>query len=75
MSGNGAQPAGACPASVQITGGDQGRYRQHLLDAAANATMNQTMIAGAGGNQLHADMQPYLVVNFCIAPPGIFPSR
>ncbi len=28
-----------------------------------------------GGNQPHPNMQPYLVLNFCIALQGIFPSR
>ncbi|HLK16797.1 MAG TPA: tail fiber protein [Fimbriimonadaceae bacterium] len=28
-----------------------------------------------GGNQPHNNMQPYLVMNYCIALQGIFPSR
>lgn len=32
-------------------------------------------IANAGGGQAHNNMQPSLVVNFCIALVGIFPSR
>jgi microcystin-dependent protein len=32
-------------------------------------------IALAGGSQPHSNMQPYLVLNFCIAVQGIFPSR
>jgi microcystin-dependent protein len=32
-------------------------------------------IGTAGGNQPHANMQPYLTVNFIIALVGIFPSR
>jgi microcystin-dependent protein len=39
------------------------------------ATMNPEMIAVAGGGQPHPNVQPYLVVNFCIALNGIFPSR
>jgi microcystin-dependent protein len=38
-------------------------------------TMNPEMIASAGGGQPHTNIQPYLVVNFCIALQGIFPSR
>ena len=37
--------------------------------------MNPNMIAVAGGNLPHNNMQPYLVVNFCIALVDIFPSR
>jgi microcystin-dependent protein len=32
-------------------------------------------IGSNGGSQPHNNMQPYLVVNFCIALQGIFPSR
>jgi microcystin-dependent protein len=28
-----------------------------------------------GGSQAHENQQPYLVLNFCIALQGIFPSR
>lgn len=43
-----------------------------LYAGSANATMSP---AGAGGNQPHSNMPPYLVVNYCIAIQGIFPSR
>jgi microcystin-dependent protein len=33
------------------------------------------MIAPAGGGQPHSNMQPYLVLNFCVALTGIFPTR
>jgi microcystin-dependent protein len=29
----------------------------------------------AGGSQAHDNMQPFLVLNFCIALTGVFPSR
>ena len=41
----------------------------------ANTTMNPASILPAGGNQPHDNMSPYLVLNFCIALQGIFPSR
>jgi microcystin-dependent protein len=45
-------------------------------DAAPDGTlMDASMIAPAGGNQPHENRQPLLVVNFCIALQGIFPSR
>jgi microcystin-dependent protein len=37
--------------------------------------MNAGMIGTTGGNQPHANIQPYLALNFCIALQGIFPSR
>jgi microcystin-dependent protein len=32
-------------------------------------------ISNIGGSQPHYNMQPYLVLNFCVALQGIFPSR
>ncbi|NND33137.1 MAG: phage tail protein [Saprospiraceae bacterium] len=34
-----------------------------------------TTVTNVGGGQAHNNMQPYLVVNFCIALQGLFPSR
>jgi len=43
--------------------------------AAPNTPMNPSEIGSTGGNQPHANMPPYLVMNFCICLQGIFPSR
>jgi microcystin-dependent protein len=43
--------------------------------AAPNVTLSPRTISQTGGSQAHENMQPYLVVNFCIALVGIFPSR
>jgi microcystin-dependent protein len=37
--------------------------------------MRANAISSTGGNQPHANIQPYLVINYCIAMEGIFPSR
>jgi microcystin-dependent protein len=37
--------------------------------------MDGQAVANAGGGQGHANMQPYLTLNFCIALQGVFPSR
>ena len=37
--------------------------------------LNPATVVPAGGNQPHPNLQPYSVVNFCIALQGIFPSR
>jgi microcystin-dependent protein len=49
--------------------------------AAADAVLGASAIAPAisaansGGGQAHSNIQPYLVLNYCIALTGIFPSR
>lgn len=34
-----------------------------------------SMIGSGGGGQPHANQQPYLALNFCIALAGVFPQR
>jgi len=43
--------------------------------SAINNAMAAAAIASVGGSQAHNNMSPYLVLNFCIALQGIFPSR
>jgi microcystin-dependent protein len=43
--------------------------------AAANGTMNPAVIGNQGNGAPHNNLQPYLVLNFCIALVGYFPSR
>jgi microcystin-dependent protein len=38
-------------------------------------TFLPTMITNVGGSQPHTNMEPYLVLNFCIALQGAFPSQ
>lgn len=45
------------------------------LTPAALVAMTPTAISTAGGSQPHENRQPYLVLSFCIALQGIFPSR
>ena len=42
---------------------------------AFGKTLNPGAISFVGGSQPHNNMMPYLVLNFCIALIGIFPSR
>lgn len=56
-----------------------------LLAAANNAyadpasggftTVSSGTVSSVGGSQAHNNMQPYLVINWCIALTGIFPTR
>lgn len=43
--------------------------------ATALVQMTPQAISTYGGSQPHQNMMPYLVLNFCIALQGIFPSR
>ncbi len=47
----------------------------NLYAPTANTAMNAGIISQAGGSQPHNNLQPYLVVIYCIALVGIFPSR
>lgn len=38
-------------------------------------TMSSNMVAPAGGDQPHNNLQPYLTLNFCIALQGVYPPR
>ncbi|WP_039966140.1 phage tail protein [Roseobacter sp. MED193] len=44
-------------------------------EAGSMTALRSGTIANAGGGQAHNNMQPYLVVDFCIALQGLFPSR
>ncbi len=38
-------------------------------------TLSPSTVGNIGGSQPHNNMQPYLVINFCIALQGAFPSQ
>jgi microcystin-dependent protein len=40
-----------------------------------NSTMSSNALSTAGGSQGHSNMQPYIVVNYCIALQGIWPPK
>lgn len=46
-----------------------------VFNSSGGASMAAAAIGNTGGSQPHSNMQPYLVVNYCIAVQGIFPSR
>ena len=48
---------------------------EDIYNSAGAQTMGATDSANTGGGQSHDNMQPYLVVNWCIALLGVFPSR
>jgi microcystin-dependent protein len=53
-----------------------GQLTVPIYAGAANlTTAHPGTISNVGGSQPHANMQPYLVLNICIALQGAFPSR
>jgi microcystin-dependent protein len=47
-----------------------------LYTTPTNLTaLNAGTIANVGGSQAHLNMQPFLILTFCIALQGIFPSQ
>lgn len=62
-------------------GGLYAQTTQNIFTTVANAAnanlvaLNPKIMADAGGNQPHNNMQPFLVLNFCIALLGYYPPR
>ena len=47
----------------------------YISPPANLTTMAENMFSTVTGGQAHQNMQPYLVLSFCVALQGIFPSR
>jgi microcystin-dependent protein len=60
------------PSSAVVPGGGT---MSSYGTAPGGTTMNNGVVGQTGGSQPHPNMQPSLVLNFCIATTGIFPSR
>lgn len=45
------------------------------LASGPQVALNASVLSSTGGGQSHPNMQPYSVINFCIALAGIYPSR
>jgi microcystin-dependent protein len=48
---------------------------KNFYATTANTPLNPASVGLTGGSQPHNNLQPYLVINFCIALVGVFPSR
>ena len=62
----------AAPASQNVFGTVAGGIYAGFTNVTA---MLPESITNVGGSQPHENRQPYLVLNFCIALVGVFPSR
>ena len=67
-------------ATNATVGTPQGNYwanngKAQYSTSQPDAVMSPAAVNSVGGNQPHTNVQPYLVLNFCIALQGIFPSQ
>lgn len=68
--------------NASSTVGDSAAANNTLLANALNnfgppnslVNLEPSSVTAVGGSQAHQNMQPFLVLNFCIALQGIFPS-
>jgi microcystin-dependent protein len=66
-------PAVNSPANSPVLG--TSAPQQAYGGPSALVAMNAAVIGNTGGSQAHLNMQPFLVLTFCIALQGIFPSQ
>lgn len=52
-----------------------GGIAHYSADDTTLVAINSTSVEPAGGGEGHQNMQPFLVLNYCIALVGIYPSR
>jgi microcystin-dependent protein len=50
-------------------------YVQVTSPTTANKSLHPATLDTAGGSQPHANRQPYIALNFCIAMVGLYPQR
>jgi microcystin-dependent protein len=63
------------PSGKMLATSPAGKEIYNQLEAATMRPMSSTAVSTVGAGQAHANIQPSLVVNFCIALQGIFPTR
>lgn len=71
----GAQGSRADRANAEGASLAQGAQSIYVGGVASSAQLSPQSTTLAGGSQPHNNLQPYLVINFCIAMQGIYPSR
>ncbi|MGF1728812.1 phage tail protein [Photobacterium kasasachensis] len=65
-------PSGQYLSKMTTTGSRNMLYKK---EATNTAPMNSATISDSGNSTPHENMQPYCVVNFCIALDGTYPPR
>lgn len=75
LHGFSANPGSGTSANVQGNLLSTSSAVQVYRESTANQNMNAAAIGSAGGSRPHANLQPYLCVDFIISLFGIFPSQ
>jgi microcystin-dependent protein len=63
------------PADNLLGTGNPATFTAYSTSTSNLIPLVPSSILNTGGSQGHVNMQPYLVLNFCVALQGIFPSR
>lgn len=66
--------SGDATTDIPVNGVPAG-FSNGYRSGGALASLEPSSIASVGGNQPHENRQPYLVISYCIALQGIFPSQ
>ena len=73
--GSSDSPVGNEWAMAHVSKAHINAYTAYTANNPNTTAMNAAALAAAGGNQPHNNLPPYLVINFCIAMQGFYPSR
>lgn len=65
----------AAPGSTRVVSRSSGGFAYQTNTTANLANMAETTLSAQGGSLPHNNMQPSLVLNFCIALQGVYPPR
>ena len=65
----------SAPSPTSVLAQSSGGFAFRPDASSQPVQLNQATVSVLGGGQPHNNLQPYLVLNFCIALQGIFPAR
>jgi microcystin-dependent protein len=69
-----AQASNASADTISAPGNMLGATSSRYTGPTSLTTLHPSTVSNVGGSQPHENRQPYLVLNWCIALQGIFPS-
>lgn len=63
------------PANAYFARAEHGTYEESTAPTGDTMQPNTVVNANAGGSQPHANLPPYIVMRYCMAWSGIYPTR